>query len=80
MTSKFGGSTFRPGPPATSTPPAVIELTYSPDDGGHYAVIYGRSGQELHTTELADDEPMAHREAREWVQANGYFLSHVTRT
>ena len=72
--------TFRPGPPANSKPPVVIELTYSPDDAGYYAVVYGQSGQTLHETELCDDEPMAKYEAGVWVQANGYRLLSYTRT
>ena len=77
MRPYFGHTgTFRPGPAANSKPLATIDVIYSPDDGGWYAEIYGQLGQDLHTTELADDRDMAAAEAEDWAAKNEYRVTY----
>jgi hypothetical protein len=46
-----------------------IEATYSPDDGGHYALVYDSSGKDRHETDLYPTRDDAIGAAREWINA-----------
>lgn len=44
-----------------------IEVTYSPDDGGHYAEVFGDDGRTVYTTKVYGARAMAYNAAENWV-------------